>query len=179
MNYLSYDTLMIMFQKLLLLTLLTIVLSTVTSHAQPSDYPDIKRNGVYLHAVARGNISANGIVSINYERTMGRNCRTNISAGIFSNFSSIVSLPISITRVIKLHKANHFEYGFGAIFQAGQRPFHMGQLMQEFFVDAPSFMFPILYRYQGNSGLFFRAGFDMFIFWPVTFTPAVSLGYKF
>lgn len=159
--------------------LIGILLMFGNGYAQTSEYSDIKLNGSYVEAYLVRHDFSEGFVSINYERTVGKKRRTNLRIGLYPDFETTMSFPLTVTRITKPLKAHHFEYGFGAVFRVEHYVDPYGQSSREWFYDMPAIMFPLMYRYQRNSGLFVRAGINVFVSWPTIISPSLSLGYRF
>lgn len=159
--------------------LLAIVFTFSDGHAQSSDYSDIKRNGIYLEAYLVQHDFSDGFVSVNYERALGKKRRANIRVGIYPDFESSVAFPVTLSWITKPLKPHHLEYGVGAVFRVEHYVDPLGLNTRECFYDIPAIMFPLMYRYQRNSGLFVRAGINLLVSWPTIPAPAMSLGYRF
>jgi len=151
---------------------LTILLTVFESKAQPSDYSCIKRNSIYLEYYTIRHAFSSGLASINYERMIGKKRKTNVRIGIYPDFQSTISIPITITWITAPLKKHHFEYGLGAVYR-------IEHFEGKFYDDIPAVMFPLMYRYQKCKGLFFRGGVNLFYSWPALASPSFSLGYKF
>lgn len=159
--------------------LIGIFLMFGNGYAQTSEYSDIKLNGCYGEAYLLRHDFSEGFVSFNYERTIGKKRRTHLRIGLYPDFETTMSFPLTMTRITRPLKAHHLEYGFGAIFRVEHYVDPLGINTRKWFYDIPAIMFPLMYRYQRNSGLFVRAGFNLFVSWPTILSPSISLGYKF
>lgn len=147
--------------------------------SQKADYSIIKTNGVYLEGYLIRHDFSEGFVSINFEKTVGKKRRTNLRIGIYPDFESSVSIPLTATWMTHPLGNHHFEIGVGAVFRIEHFIDPLGINEREWFYDVPAVMFPIMYRYQKNSGLFFRVGINLFVSWPTLPSPSISVGYKF
>lgn len=149
-------------------------------NSQNNDLTHIRVNGVYVESyLARPDFS-DGIVSINYERVFGKKKRSNLRIGIYPDFESTISFPLTMTWITKPAGKHHFEYGIGAVFRIEHYvdPYILTP-HREWFYDIPAAMIPLFYRYQRGKGWFFRGGINLFLSWPTLPSPSLSVGYKF
>jgi hypothetical protein len=150
---------------------LALAISTQT-FAQTDGNGEIKRNGIYAEFYGIRHAFSSGLVSINYERNFFKDGKTALRIGVYPDFKTTFSFPITFTWIAWPLKKHHLEYGAGAVFRL---EFYEGNIYK----DMPAVMIPIMYRYQNNKGLFFRAGVNVWISWPSLVSPSLSLGYKF
>jgi len=148
--------------------------------SQTSDSSQINMNGVYAELYLVRHDFSSGFVSINYERVIGKKRRANLRVGIYPDFESSISFPLTITWITKPTRNHHFEYGIGAVYRIEHYidPYVLIQY-REWFYDIPAIMIPLMYRYQKNAGWFFRGGINLFVSWPTLPSPSLSAGYKF
>jgi hypothetical protein len=158
-------------KHLILCTL--IILGIITElKAQPADYSEIGRNGIYVEYYSIRHDFSSGLFSINYERIIGNKRRISIRAGIYPDFESTISVPVTLCWINSPLKNHHFEFGIGAVYR-------IEHFEGNFYHDFPAVIIPLMYRYQKNKGLFFRGGVNFFYSWPMLISPSFSLGYKF
>jgi len=145
-----------------------------------SDSSRICMNGVYAELYLVRPDFSEGFVSINYERVVGKKKGTNLRVGIYPDFESTISFPLTITWITKPTRNHHFEYGIGAVFRIEHYidP-HVLTQSREWFFDIPAMMVPLMYRYQKQRGWFLRGGINLFLSWPILPSPSLSVGYKF
>ena len=155
-----------------------ILFFSAQSFSQTTDYSDIGRNGVYAEVYILRHDFSDGFVSINYERNIGGKRRTNIRVGVYPDFQSVVSFPMTISRITKPHIHHHFEYGIGAVYRI-EHYVSSYNPSKTWYHDMPALMIPLMYRYQKNKGWFFRGGINLFLSWPILPSPSFSAGYKF
>ncbi len=133
---------------------------------------EVRRNGIYAEVyLVRADFST-GFISINYERVLGKKRRASLRLGIYPDFESTISIPLTMTWVTGPLKRHHFEYGIGGVYR-------LERYESRLYRDVPALMIPLMYRYQKKKGLFFRAGINLFVSWPATPSPSFSLGHKF
>ena len=150
------------------------------SKSQNNDSSHICMNGVYAELYLVRHDFSSGFVSINYERVIGKKKRSNLRVGIYPDFESSLSFPLTITWITKPTRNYHFEYGIGAVFRIEHYidPYVLTPL-REWFYDMTAIMIPLMYRYQKQNGLFLRGGINLFLSWPTLPSPSLSIGYKF
>jgi hypothetical protein len=165
--------------RTLILSLTLILLYNISCYSQTKDYSDIKKNGVYAEANLIRHVFSNGFVSINYERTAGIKLKTNFRIGIYPNFESLVCFPLTVSWLTKPLNYHHFEYGIGTVIRIEHYVDPGDSSQKKWFYDMPAVLIPLMYRYQKGSGLFFRAGLNLFVSWPTLPSPSLSIGYKF
>jgi len=164
--------------RISILGLLLLILAN-EGKAQKTDASQFAMNGVYTEFyVVRPDFS-DGFVSINYERVLGKKLRANLRLGVWPDFETSVSFPISISWITGPKKKHHFEYGIGTVFRVEHYISDDPTQTKEWFYDVPAFIFPLIYRYQKSSGFYFRGGINVFLSWPTLPSPSISLGYKF
>ena len=155
-----------------------ILFFSTQSFSQTTDYSDISRNGVYAEVYILRHDFSDGFVSINYERNIGRKRRTNLRVGVYPDFQSVVSFPMTISRITKPRIHHHFEYGIGAVYRI-EHYVSSYNPSKAWYHDMPALMIPLMYRYQKIKGWFFRGGINLFLSWPILPSPSFSAGYKF
>jgi hypothetical protein len=165
--------------RTLILSLTLVLLYNISCYSQTKDYSDIKKNGVYAEANLIRHVFSNGFVSINYERTAGIKLKTNFRIGIYPNFESLVCFPLTVSWITKPLNYHHFEYGIGTVIRIEHYVDPGDSSQKKWFYDMPAVLIPLMYRYQKGSGLFFRAGLNLFVSWPTLPSPSLSIGYKF
>ena len=133
---------------------------------------ELSRNGVYAEFYVLRHDFSDGFVSLNYERIVGKKGKSAIRAGIYPDFQSTISFPLTYTRITSPRSVHHFEYGLGAVIR-------IERFEGNTYKDIPAIMIPIVYRYQKNNRLLFRAGVNVFLSWPRLPSPSISIGYKF
>lgn len=158
-------------------TVLCLLLSPAKAQQDP---PRQVKNGIYAELFLLRHDFSDGFVSLNYERLLGEKGRTYFRLGIYPDFQSTVSFPMTISRMTGPARRHHFEYGAGLVFRVEHYvdPYDPAP-MKTWFYDVPALMIPLMYRYQKNEGLYFRAGFNVFLSWPVLPSPSFSMGYRF
>ncbi len=160
--------------RILILISTIILVCNTLGYPQTTDHSSIKRNSIYVEGYLVRHDFSKGFVSINYERNIGKNRKTNIRVGIYPDFESAVSFPLTVSWVTKPLSSHHFEYGIGAVINFYTINFYTKEWFYEILL-----MIPLMYRYQKNSGLFFRGGINLFISLPTLPSPSISVGYKF
>ena len=165
--------------RVLVLTSSLMLFFSFYSFSQTTDYSIIKRNSIYAEGYLIRHDFSRGFVSINYERNIGKKMRTNLRIGIYPDFESTVSFPLTVSWVTKPISRHHFEYGIGLVFRIEHYVNLYEYSTREWFYDMPALMIPLMYRYQKNSGWFFRGGINLFVSWPTLPAPSLSVGYKF
>lgn len=149
------------------------------SNGQEFDQKRIKRHGVYLETYAIRHDFSNGFLSLNYEYAIGKKRRTYFRAGIYPDFETSVSLPLTVTWITGPGNPHHFEFGLGAVYRIEHYVDPYGSYTKEWFFDFPAAMFPLMYRYQNEKGFYARAGVNVFVSWPTLPSPSGSLGFRF
>ena len=158
----------------------TIILGfTLTGFGQNSNDSIFKRNNLYAEGYLIRHDFSSGFVSINFERNIGKKQRTNLRLGIYPDFESTISFPLTVSWVTKPLSHHHFEYGVGAVIRIEHFVDPYGYTTKEWFFDIPALMIPLMYRYQKYSGWFLRGGVNLFLSWPTLPSPSISVGYKF
>lgn len=165
-------------KKTLTIGVLLLVIAIVIN-AQNTDASQFAKNGVYTEFYVIRPDFGDGFVSFNYERVLGKKHRSNIRLGMWPDFDSSISFPISISWITWPNKKHHFEYGIGTVLRLEHYVSDDPTQTKEWFYDVPAFMLPLMYRYQKNSGLYFRGGINVFLSWPTLLSPSLSLGYRF
>ncbi len=132
----------------------------------------MKKNGVYLEVYTIVHDFSDGFASINYERLFGKEKIRAIRIGIYPDFATATSIPVTLTRITRPWNKHHLEYGFGFVYR--------GELYEgHYYQDFPAMMLPLMYRYQKSDGLFIRAGINLWLAWSILPSPSFSLGYRF
>jgi hypothetical protein len=144
----------------------------IESKAQSADYSIIGRNGIYVEYYSIRHDFSSGFFSFNYEQFVGKKRKISIRAGIYPDFRTTISVPLTVSWITSPLKNHHFEYGIGAVYR-------IEHFENNFYHDIPAVIIPLMYRYQKNRGLFFRGGVNFFYSWPMLVSPSFSLGYKF
>lgn len=152
---------------------------TLTGFGQTSKDSIFKRNSLYAEGYLIRHDFSDGFVSLNFERNIGKKHRTNLRLGIYPDFGSTVfSFPLTVSWVTKPLSQHHFEYGIGTLIRIEHYVSPYKTTTREWFYDVPALMIPLMYRYQQNSGWFFRGGVNVFISWPTLISPSVSVGHR-
>ena len=157
--------------KEILFTLI-IVLFCIHAPAQRDSLSRVKRNGIYAEWYGIRHDFSTGFISLNYERQLGKKKKYALRLGLYPDFETTVSFPVTFTRITRPDKNHHFEFGLGAVYRL---EFYEGNVYK----DLPAIMFPLMYRYQKSEGCFFRAGINLFVSWPTIPSPSFSAGYRF
>jgi hypothetical protein len=163
-------------KHLLLITLVTFLI-IAKSKAQVDDSA-LKRNGFYAEIYTIRHDFNSGIASFNYERIVGVKRKVHLRAGLYPDFKSTLSIPLTVTWVTSPLKKHHFEFGLGLVYRIEYYP-SIENPDRDFFYDVPAAMFPFMYRYQSNKGFFFRGGINLFYSWPILPAPSFSIGHRF
>ena len=164
--------------RISILGLLFIIIAQ-EGNAQKTVASQFAMNGAYTEFyVVRPDFS-DGFVSINYERVLGKKLRSSLRLGMWPDFESSVSFPISISWITGPSRKHHFEYGIGTVFRIEHYVSDDPTQTKEWFYDVPAFMLPLMYRYQKSSGMYFRGGVNVFLSWPTLPSPSLSVGYRF
>ena len=165
--------------RLLILASIAIFTSVTSLFAQAADYSGVRKNGIYAEGYLIRHDFSEGFVSINYERSIGKKRKTNVRIGIYPDFESTISFPLTVSWLTRPLNHHHLEYGIGAVFRIEHYIDPYGNNPKSWFYDFPAIMIPVMYRYQKNAGLYFRAGVNLFVSWPTTLSPTLSVGYRF
>lgn len=153
--------------------LLLLLLSTCSLRPSFSQSPvNLGRNNVYAELYTLRHDFNEGFVSLNYEHLFGTRKVRALRAGIYPDFESLVTIPITFTRITWPAKKHHLEYGIGLVYR-------IERFQGETYHDVPAAMLPVMYRFQDGTGLYFRGGINVFFSWPVLPAPSFSLGYSF
>jgi hypothetical protein len=132
----------------------------------------IERNHVFVESYLITHDFSSGLVSVNYARSLGKKAGTQLRMGVYPDFETTVSFPLTFTWLIKPQKQHQLELGLGLVFRV---EFYESNVYK----DIPAAIFPVMYRYQHQSGLFFRGGVNVYYSWPSLVSPSISLGYSF
>jgi len=154
--------------RLILVVLISLFVSPMLS-AQDGGITE-SRNGIYAEMYLLRHDFNEGFISLNYERLIGQQRVRSLRVGIYPDFQTSVSFPITYTRILAPGKKHHFEYGIGFVLR-------VERFQGETYTDVPAIMFPVMYRYQDEGGFFFRGGFNLWVSWPTIPSPGISLGY--
>ena len=136
---------------------------------------DTPKNGVYLETYLLRHDFNEGWVSINYERAFGKELKNRFRIGIYPDFETLITFPITYTRVSPIGPkgTSALEWGGGIVFR-------YERFQGNNYYDVPAVLFPVMYRYQaGDSGFFARAGINLWVSWPFLPAPSLSVGYRF
>lgn len=131
-----------------------------------------KRNHVYVESYLIRHDFSSGLVSLNYARSLGKKAGTQIRLGVYPDFKTTVSFPLTFTWLIKPQRQHQLELGLGLVFR-------VEFFESKVYKDVPAAIFPVMYRYQHRSGLFLRGGVNIFYSWPTLVSPSIGLGYSF
>lgn len=131
-----------------------------------------KKNGIYTEIYTIQHDFNGSFISFNYEHFFLKKRLHSLRFGIYPDYITSVSFPLTFTQITGPKKKNHLEYGIGAVFRL---EFYQGNIYK----DIPAVMIPIMYRFQKRKGFYFRAGANIFISWPTIISPSFSLGYRF
>lgn len=156
-------------KKLSAVLCLALVLGSTLNAQNRSE--NILRNGVYAEFYLLRHDFSDGFVSLNYERIIGKKGKSALRAGIYPDFQSTISFPLTYTRITGPQRIHHFEYGLGAVIR-------IERFQGNTYKDIPAIMIPLVYRYQKSNRFFLRAGVNTFLSWPVLPSPSLSIGYK-
>lgn len=137
------------------------------------------RNGVYAEVYLIRHDFSSGFVSFNFERTVGKHDKAQVRFGIYPDFETAVSFPLTVSWVTNPNGVHHLEYGIGAVVRIEHFVDPLGLNSREWFYDVPAVMIPLMYRYQKGSGFYIRGGVNLFVSWPTLLSPSVSAGYRF
>ena len=162
----------------ILLPALMIMTMVTGSFSQDKDDPVLALNGVYGETYIIRHDFSEGIASLNFERSFGKKKRATLRIGIYPDFESTVSFPITLTWVTNPSGKHHFEYGIGGVYRVEHFVSDYNP-DKEWFYDVPAIMIPVMYRYQNKSGWFARGGINLFVSWPTLPSPSLSIGYRF
>jgi len=165
--------------KTLILTLTLMLILPILGFSETRDDDKINRNGLYAEAYMIRHDFSEGFASINYERTLGKKGRMNARVGIYPDFESTISFPITLTWITWPQSRHHIEYGIGGVFRIEHYVDPYGYTDREWFYDVPALMIPLMYRYQPDSSWIVRAGVNVFVSWPTLPSPSLSIGYRF
>lgn len=153
-----------------LVAIMLLVVLTGTAWTQESSGVS---HGVYLELYGIRHDFSEGLVSLNYELGFGQTGKNRVRIGLYPDFESSVSVPISYTRVSPILGSHHaIEWGGGLVFR-------YERFEGNNFYDFGAILFPVMYRFQTDFGLFVRAGVNLFVSWPTLPSPSVSVGYRF
>ena len=136
------------------------------------------KHGSYAELYIIRHDFSDGLVSINYEIFPGERGNWAYRVGIYPDFESTISIPVTFTRLTNRSGKGHFEFGFGAVVRY-ERWYDEYEAVYHNNWDIPGLMLPVMYRYGGPEGLFFRGGVNVIVSWPTIPLPSVSFGYSF
>lgn len=140
--------------------------------AQEKIAPVFKRNHVFVESYLIRHDFSSGLVSLNYARSFGNKARTQLRIGIYPDFKTTVSFPITFSWLIKPQRQHQLEIGLGLVFR-------LELYESNIYKDIPAAIFPLMYRYQHKSGLFLRSGVNLIYSWPAIISPSLGIGYNF
>lgn len=156
----------------ILFTSLILLLAFVSEiHSMVADSSRTGMNGIYAETYILRHDFSEGFASLNYERVLGKKRNTTLRIGVYPEFESTVSFPVTVTWITRPSAKHHFEFGTGVVFRI--------EHYMEWFYDIPAIMLPVMYRYQTNTGVYFRGGINIFVSWPTLPSPSLSIGYRF
>jgi|SRR6056297_895399 len=153
-------------------TLMLLLLSLSSQPLLSQSTVNMGRNNVYAELYVLRHDFNEGFASLNYEHLFGQRKVRSLRAGIYPDFESVITIPITFTRITGPARKHHFEYGIGLVYRIER---FEGNTYQ----DVPAAMFPVMYRYHDGKGLFLRGGINLFVSWPILPAPSFSLGYSF
>ncbi len=140
--------------------------------AQGKTGAKLDRHQFYAEVYLLRHDFSSGLVSLNYAFAVGKKAKTSFRLGVYPDFRSTVSFPMTVTWRTNPLKAHQLEYGLGLVVR-------LESFESKMYRDIPAAMFPLMYRYQHPSGFFCRCGINLFYSWPVLPSPSLSLGYSF
>ncbi len=140
--------------------------------AQEQIAPVFKRNHVFVESYLIRHDFSSGLVSLNYARIFGKKAGTELRIGIYPDFNTTFSFPITFTWLIKPQRKHQLEIGLGLVYR-------LEFSESNIYKDIPAAIFPLMYRYRHKSGLFFRGGVNLIYSWPAIISPSLGLGYLF
>ena len=127
----------------------TIILGfTLTGFGQNSNDSIFKRNSLYAEGYLIRHDFSSGFVSINFERNIGKKQRTNLRLGIYPDFESTISFPLTVSWVTKPLSHHHFEYGVGAVIRIEHFVDPYGYTTKEWFFDTDTSKESLMQAYQ-------------------------------
>jgi hypothetical protein len=162
--------------KILLTALILLVQLAATSQIDPAN---IKRHGVYVETYALRHDFSNGFVSVNYEFAAFKKRANVFRMGIYPDFRTTVSIPVTWSWISTMRAAHHFEIGAGLVVRLEHYDSPDMPGGKRWYRDIPAAMLPIMYRYQKEKGLMVRAGFNLWYSWPVLLSPSLAIGWRF
>lgn len=115
---------------------------------------------------------SDGYISLNYEKKFGQNNNRLLRLGMYPDFETSISFPLVIGRILFPDSKHHLEIGFGGIvrFEWYERTI---------FTDIPALLVPLMYRFDNDKPLFFRAGINIIASFPTIISPSISIGWLF
>ncbi|MBK3519681.1 hypothetical protein [Carboxylicivirga marina] len=163
--------------KSLIIGLLSLI--SINSHCQDNeisftDYTSFKSNVIYAEGFLMNFSKHNfGYPALNYERYLDKLYRLSIRIGISTDFETTTNIPLSINWMTATLKNHHLEFGAGAILSFNNYTFEDNNVV------AYGVFLPMMYRYQKDGGLMFRAGANAIFGLENFIAPSVSIGYNF
>ena len=156
-----------------------LLITPVLACAQENTGDGLKRNGIFAETYLIRHDFSEGMFSLNYERTLGRRQRANLRLGIYPDFESTISFPLTLSWITKPAGTHHLEYGLGLVFRVEHfvDPYG-GYGDKEWFYDLPALLIPVMYRFQKEGGFYLRAGLNVFLSWPTLPSPSISAGFR-
>ncbi len=115
-----------------------------------------------------------GYPSINYERYSCCIPGLSMKVGFSSDFNSHLAVPFSINYLTHLKSKHHIEVGMGAIltYQENKDEYYNA-------INAFAIFLPLMYRFQQQKGIFYRAGINSCFGKSYLLIPSLSMGIKF
>ncbi|HRZ42941.1 MAG TPA: hypothetical protein P5228_09610 [Bacteroidales bacterium] len=165
--------------KATVLLAFSLILLNTLLFSQEKNYSVLKRNGLYAEVYLIRHDFSSGWASLNYERSLGEKRRLHFRVGVYPDFKSTVSFPLTISWITTPLCQHHVEFGIGAVYRVEHYIDPYGYTEREWFHDMPAVMIPLMYRYQKAAGFYARAGVNLFVSWPTILSPSVSAGCRF
>jgi hypothetical protein len=157
-------------KKWVLLWFIAAFLTPLSAQEKPDQ--TIKRNHVFVESYLIRHDFSSGLVSLNYARSLGKKAGTQLRIGVYPDFNTTISFPLTFTWLIKPQRQHQLELGLGLVFRV---EFYESKIYK----DIPAAIFPVMYRYQHKSGLFLKGGVNLFYSWPALISPSLGIGYHF
>jgi len=149
-------------------------------YSQTNDNIDINpdetnRNAIYTEVyIINPSKHDFGYPSINYERYFCCVPGLSIKIGGTSDFNTHFALPFSLNYLTHQISVHHLEIGMGAVLSLNEQNDKYYNT-----VNAFAIFLPIMYRYQKQNGILFRAGFNTYFGQSSFVAPSLSVGYNF
>ena len=163
-----------------IIILVVYCLSELISYSQTDDNMDLKTGETNRYSLYTEVYIINpskhdfGYPSINYERYFCCVPGLSIKIGASSDFNTHFALPFSLNYLTHQISVHHLEIGMGAVLS-------LNELNDKYYntVNAFAIFLPIMYRYQKQNGILFRAGFNTYFGQSSFVAPSLSVGYNF